>query len=280
MSILSRLLPEHIEALLAPDALHLRRTGGSESFAVAAAAADEGEGEGEAEAWRAPLAELDLALRKRPARAVAPRMPAALAALLAPRLDIVLSEHFARWQVLPWQADVESAVEREAWARHHFREVYGEAGRHWQVRCAASAPGEAMPACAIDATLLAELQRLAAGHGCRLGRVRPLLAIAAERWRRKLPRGIAWLAVFESGRLSLGLLRDRRWQALHGAPRATPDERGEQLAGLVTRTALAAGLTPGEGRLLLCGEGAASCPAPLPAAAVQRLGSVLGWTAA
>ena len=90
--------------------------------------------------------------------------------------------------------------------------------------------------------------------------------------------GIAWLAVFESGRLSLGLLRDRRWQALHGVPIATPDERGEQLAGLLTRTALAAGLTPGEGSLLLCGEGAASCPAPLPSAAVQRLGSVLSWT--
>jgi hypothetical protein len=168
------LMPERIEALLAPDALHLRRTGAGVAQAVAA--------EADAEAWRAPLAALDRALRAQPPRA-APgggRLPAAVADMLAPKLDIVLSEHFARWQLLPWQAEVETPGEKEAWARHSFREVYGEVSRHWQVRCAIQPPGAATPACAIDGGLLAALQALATAHGCRLDRLRPLLVAAAE----------------------------------------------------------------------------------------------------
>jgi hypothetical protein len=266
------LLPERIEALLAPDVLHLRRAGAGAARSLVA--------DPETEVWHAPLAALDRALRAHPPRPVpgGARLPAAAAGMLAPKLNIVLSEHFARWQLLPWQAEVDTPAEKEAWARHSFREVYGEASRHWQVRCAEQPPGAATPACAIDGKLLTALNQLATNHGCRLASLRPLLVAAAERWQRKIPRGIAWFAVLEAGRLNLGLLHDRRWRALHAEPLATPDKHGEQLAGLVTRGAIAAGIAPGEGRLLLCGEGADICPTPFPAGAVQRLGSALAWT--
>lgn len=269
-----RLLPERIEALLAPDRLCLCRDGVTETFALAA--------ERNAEAWRSPLEALDGALCTRPVRRIAgaARLPAMLAGMLAPRLDIVLSEHFTRWRLQPWQAEVAAPAEQEAMARHDFREVYGEAARHWQVCCAEQPPGVAIPACAIDGALLLAVRQLAARHGCRLGSLRPLLAVAAERWRRKLPRGIAWFAVLEAGRLNLGLLRDGRWRALHGEPLTATADSGELLAGLITRGAIAAGIAPGEGRLLLCGEGADTCPVPLPADAVQRLGSALPWTTA
>ena len=269
---LPRLLPERIEALLAPDGLRLRRDGTSETFSLAP--------EHDAATWRVPLDALDRALCARPARRAArgARLPAALAGMLAPRLDIVLSEHFTRWRLLPWQAEVETPAEQEALARHRFREVYGEVARHWQVRCAEQPPGIAIPACAIDDALLAAVRQLAATHGSRLGSLRPLLVAAAERWRRKLPRGIAWFAVLEAGRLNLGLLRDGRWRALHGEPLAAEADSGDLLAGLITRSAIAAGIAPGTGRLLLCGEGADTCPAPMPAEYVQRLGSALAWT--
>lgn len=273
MSLL-RLLPERIEVLLAPDGLHLRRDGAREVVGV--------ERQADTEAWRGPLAALDSALHVRPARRglAALRLPAGLTALFAPRLDIVLSEHFTRWELSPWQAEIDTPAEQEALARHNFREVYGELARHWLVRCAEQAPGVATPACAIDGTLLAALRQLAAAHGCRLGSLRPLFAVAAERWRRKLPRGVAWFVVLEPGRLNLGLLRDRRWQALHGEPVAAPEDCGELLAGLVARSALCAGIAPDSGRLLLCGEGAETCAAPFPAPAVRRLGSALAWSAA
>jgi hypothetical protein len=268
-----RLLPERIDALLAPDALHLRRDGASELVTVAPVTG--------ASAWRAPLAALDQALQSRPPRrpALAARLPAALAASLAPRLDIVLSERFARWQVLPWQAEVATPEEQEAYARHRFREVYGDVARHWQVRCAPQPPGVATPACAIDGELLTALRALAAAHGCQLGSLRTLFASAAKRWGRKLPRGIAWLAMFEAGHLSLGLLQDRRLLALHGEPLGAATDSGEVLAGLLARTAIGAGIATDGGRLLLCGEGAATCPVPLPAKAVQRLGGALAWSA-
>lgn len=267
------LLPERIEALLAPEALYLRRDGGSMFVDLVA--------EGPAAGWRAPLEALEHALRQRPPRSApaAARLPAALAARFAPRLDIVLSEHFARWQVLPWQAELATPAEQEAYARHSFREVYGELARHWQVRVAGQAPGVATPACAIDGELLGALRALAAANGCHLGSLRTLFASAAERWRRKLPRGVVWLALLEGGYLSLGLLRDRRLLALHGEAVAVA-ERGDVLAGLLARMAIGAGIAPDAGRMLLCGEGAENCPLPLPTQAVQRLGSALAWTGA
>lgn len=272
-------LPERIEALLAPDGLHLHRNG---DHRLVALAADQDAGMENTEAWRAPLAALDRELRTRPARCLrgTTQLPAALAARLAPRLDIVLSEHFVRWLPLPWQAELETPEEQEAYARHSFRAVYGEVARHWLVRCAAQPPGAAIPACAIDDALVAALRQLAAIHGCLLGSLRPLFAVAADRWQRKLPRGgTAWFAMLEPGRLSLGLLRNRRWQAMHGEPVPTPQESGELLAGLVVRSALSAGIAPGDGRLVLCGEGADRCPVPLPEESVRRLGSALAWTA-
>lgn len=274
------LLPERIVALLAPDRVELGRAAGRgvarQTLAVAPDA--------ELPAWRAPLAALDAALRAAPPRrgfAVPASFAAPLAAALAPRLDIVLSEHYAyaRWQTLPWQDEIAAPAERVAYARHSLRETYGEAARHWQVACAERPPGEATPACAIDGELLPALRRIALSHGCRLGSARPLFAAAADHWRRKLPRGVAWFAVLEAGRLNLGLLRDRCWLAVHGDS-LPADGQGEALAGLMARGALAAGLVPDSGRLLLCGEGAERCPVPLAAAAVQRLGSALPWLAA
>lgn len=271
---LPHLLPERIEALLAPDGLRLYRDGDSEFFAVAPESAGD--------AWRAPLLALDRALRARPPRCLpgAARLPAVLATSFAPRLDIVLSEHFARWQLLPWQAEVDTPAEHEAYAQHAFREVYGEIARHWRVRCTGQAPGAAVPACAIDDELVAALRALAADHGCRLGSLRPLFAAAAERWRNKLPRGIAWFAVLERGRLILGLLRDRRWQALHVESVAASEDCGELLAGLIARSAIFAGIVPATGRLLLCGDGADTCPVPLKTKTVQRLGAALAWSTA
>ena len=66
--------------------------------------------------------------------------------------------------------------------------------------CADPAPGTPVPACAIDDELVAALRAVAANHGCRLGSLRPLFAAAADRWRNKLPPGIAWFAVLEPGR--------------------------------------------------------------------------------
>ena len=271
---LPHLLPERIEALLAPDGLHLRRDGGCEFFASAPDSAGD--------AWRAPLLALDRALCARPPRMApgAGRLPAVLAKRFAPRLDIVLSEHFTRWQLLPWQAEVDTPAEQDAYAQHTFREVYGEIARHWRVRCTGQAPGAAVPACAIDDELVAALRAVAAAHGCRLGSLRPLFAAAADRWRHKLPRGIAWFGVLERGRLILGLLRDRRWQALHGESVAAPEDCGELLAGLIARSAIFAGIVPAAGRLLLCGEGADTCAVPLTTKTVQRLGSALAWNTA
>ncbi|WP_153117432.1 hypothetical protein [Rhodocyclus tenuis] len=264
------LLPERIDAHLAPDEIVLRRRTGSCRLAVSP--------DPDAPSWYAALAALDRALHAEAPRHPGSRLPRALATAVAPRLHIVLAGQYARWLLLPWQAEIASPVEVDALARLRLREIYGDTARHWQVSCAERPPGEATPVCAIDKELLDGLRALAAQHGCRLESVRPLFAAAADHWRKKLPRGVVWFGLLDKAHLSLGLLHDRRWLALHSESIDPADHAaGEAIAGLMARSALAAGVATDAARLLLCGDGAGECVTTLPGAAVSPLGAALPW---
>jgi hypothetical protein len=285
------LLPERIRVLLGVDRIDICRDGTRSTLALA------GEGEaprgrdGEAPRWRAGLAALDAALAANPPRRPAAGWPAVLTAPLAARLELVVDERFARWLLLPWQPELTSIAEIEALARYHLREIHGEAVRHWTLACAERPAGEPTPVCAIDGELPVALGAIAASHGCRLDGVEPLFAAAADHWRRQLPRGIVWFALLSDEHLRLGLLRDRCWLAIHGETlpaadvsgdaggEAAGEAAGEALAGLIARSALAAGLAPDAGQLLLCGERSASCRLPLAGMPVTRLGAALHWLA-
>ncbi|MQY50994.1 hypothetical protein GH865_06865 [Rhodocyclus tenuis] len=218
----------------------------------------------------------------------------------APRLEIVVAEHFARWLVLPWQAEISTPAESEAFARHRLREIYGEAARGWSIVCAERPPGEGTPVCAIDSALIEALHALARARGYALECVHPLFGAAADHWRAALPRGLVGFAVAEGDVLQLGLLHDRRWHAIQRASLAADDDPGAALAGLFVRTALAAGFaadfgsestqgtTPGAAqrgttqaapRLFVCGNAAARCMAAFPAERCRLLGSALPWLA-
>lgn len=268
------LLPERIDAYLAPDRIVLRRRGDSRHHTAVPDA--------DAPSWYAALAALDRALHAEAPHHPGRRLPRALAAAVAPRLHIVLAGQYARWLLLPWQAEIASPAEVEALARLRLREIYGDSARHWQLCCAERPPGEATPVCAIDKELLDGLRALAEEHGCRLESVRPLFAAAADHWRRQLPRGVVWFGLLDNSHLSLGLLHERRWLALHSESidSTLESDQGEAMAGLMARSALAAGVANDGARLLLCGDGASRCLTPLPEAAVSRLGAALPWLAA
>jgi hypothetical protein len=156
------------------------------------------------DAWREPVA----------------AMQSVLAGLrvTAARSFVVLSNHYARYALLPWSSELSGALEEQAYARHHFLRIYGARANGWTLRASAAPPGAPRVAAAVDAGLL---EALAASFpkraGPRLVSVQPYLMAAFNRWRNAFPAAGAWLLLLEPGRACLALQSGGRWRALHNA---------------------------------------------------------------
>jgi hypothetical protein len=150
---------------------------------------------------------------------------------------VVLSNHFVRYLVVPWQASLTSAAEREAFARHLFHERHGEAANRWEVRLSDAGYGDAALACAVDAELMRLLPEVFAGTRWRLRFVEPLLMVAFNRYRGEIGKQAA-LFVREPDRLCCGVVTDGEWRTVHAlrAERDVPNDalvsRAMQVLGL------------------------------------------------
>jgi hypothetical protein len=73
---------------------------------------------------------------------------------------VVLSNHFVRFLVLPWNEAMLSGDEKMALVQHRFDEVYGEASSSWDFRLNEGSFGTPSIACAIPQKLLGQLKAL------------------------------------------------------------------------------------------------------------------------
>jgi hypothetical protein len=162
--------------------------------------------------WQAALAALDGALNESGSRGGA--------------AAVVLSNHWVRYAVLPWQPSVTSPAEVEQLARLHFERSFGAAAASWTVRTCDRGYGAAHLACAVDTALITALQACLAAHDVRLGTLQPLLMAAYNDARREFSGSTAF-AIVEPGRVCLGLLQQDRWLAV--ASRRTGADLGEAI---------------------------------------------------
>lgn len=187
--------PEHLHIDFAPGRLALSRHAGWRRRCTDRRAVDI-DGAPAAPAWAA----------------VVEALAGELAGARDVRCDIVLSNHFCRYAVLPAQPDLASEVEMAAYARLQFESIHGAAAvSGWDVRVAAGTPDTSRLACATDAALLEALRVVCADRGVVLRSVQPLFAHAFDAARRRLATRSFWFAVAEEGRLCLGAVSDRRW---------------------------------------------------------------------
>ena len=144
---------------------------------------------------------------------------AALQALEAPLAEagargaavtVVLSNHFVRYLVLPWQPKVLRAAEVEQLARLRFAHRFGATAQDWTIRCSDAGYGAAQLACAVDTALITDLRARLAAHGMRLVSMQPLLMAGYNAVRRELATHSA-LAIVEAGRVCLGLRERSQW---------------------------------------------------------------------
>jgi hypothetical protein len=206
-----------------------------------------------------------------PWRASVQRLAEALAEL-KPRsgaLHVVVSDHFARYVLVPWSADLVADAERIAFARITFQEVFGAAADTWNVAMDEQPAGCASFACAIDRTLQQTLQDLAKALGLGLAALAPALTDRINRHRRALGERTFCVASIEPGRLTLAFRHAGAWQAVRS--RRVEGSPIDGLAGALLQEAAAAGV-PSGGALYLVGEDLAALPAfSIPGWKVVRL---------
>jgi hypothetical protein len=130
---------------------------------------------------------------------------------------VVLSNHFVRYLLLAWNADLVSGQEDLAFASARFQQVFGEAASEWALKLSHFGPGFASVASAIERALLEALSAVIAGSPLRLRSIQPgFMAVCNARQR--APSGNAWVAMAEPGRLLLGSMHEGRWQSLRARP--------------------------------------------------------------
>jgi hypothetical protein len=148
-------------------------------------------------------------------RAVA-ALPAALAELQPGRgeVTLVLSNHFVRYALLPWNKGLRTRAEWDAFARHRLAAVHGSAVESWDLRLTETGPRGPRIACAVEHALLDALDAALEPSGAALVSVQPYLMAAFNRVRRELGNTDCWLVVEEPGRLTLALIERGSWRAI------------------------------------------------------------------
>ena len=120
-------------------------------------------------------------------------------------LQVVLSNTFARYLVLPWRDGVYRQQDWQAIAQHAFRQQYGAVADNWRIKVRLQAYGENVLAAAIDETLCEQLDACAKQFNFKIDRITPLLFLLNEHEN-------AWMLVAEPARLTLCQIKQGNWQ--------------------------------------------------------------------
>jgi hypothetical protein len=185
------------------------------------------------------------------------------------KLQIILSEHFVRYGLVPWSEDLVRDSERLAFARLAFREVYGALADGWEI-CLDEAPaGEPGLACAVDRLLLNEIQDAAVSVGAHIEEIVPALADCLNKHRRLLQAREFCLANVEGGRVTFAFRTGAGWHAIRS--RRINGLLPDDLPTLLKQEASACGAAE-SGVLYLCARDAlASSDIAIPGWKVTKL---------
>lgn len=124
---------------------------------------------------------------------------------------VVISNHFLRYALVPWRAELVDAEEDMSFVRHCFDKVYGKTAKQWELRLSQEAPAMPRVAAAMDSELLDGLRAVFDGVGIPLRSIQPRLMASFNRFRNSLQQRDAWFALVEPGNLCLALLQQGRW---------------------------------------------------------------------
>jgi len=149
-------------------------------------------------------------------------------------VTVVLSNHFARFILVPWSEGLGNAEEQTAFVRYCFAKVHGERSKDWDLRLSPTPAGSARIASAVDSSLVQAVRAaFPPAARAKLVSLQPYLMSAFNRWRKDVKGERAWFLLVEPQRACLARIEGGRWSAVRNT-RGNFDEPG-QWAGLLDR---------------------------------------------
>jgi len=124
---------------------------------------------------------------------------------------VILSNHFARFLVLPWNEVTLSDAEQLAVAQHRFGEVYGADGANLEFRLSEGPAGTPSIASAVPHEMLNRLKAIFEASTLRLKSVQPYLMSAFNSSRREMGSEQGWFVLAERDAFCLGLVQRGQW---------------------------------------------------------------------
>lgn len=127
-------------------------------------------------------------------------------------VTLILSNHFVRYMVVPWNDMLLRPNEQKPYLQHLFNETYGELASRFELRLNPASPGKARLACAIDRTLLERLRGLLDQKPLHLISLQPWLMHHFNSQRRHIGRAGGWFVTVEHGIIGILGCRDSDWR--------------------------------------------------------------------
>jgi hypothetical protein len=129
-------------------------------------------------------------------------------------VTVILSNHFARFLVLPWNDAHLTNAEKMALVQHRFAEVYGESSEQWVCRLSEESYGAQSIASAIPQQLLNSLSTFFNTTTLRLSSVQPYLMTAFNECRAELGNEEGWFLLAERDTFCIGLVQGGQWASI------------------------------------------------------------------
>jgi hypothetical protein len=128
--------------------------------------------------------------------------------------QVILSNHFVRYTMVPWSDKLSNETEELAYAKHCFNQLYGATAQPWELRLHQDFAGSPQLASAIDGELLQALRAVFVRAQVKLKSVQPQLMTAYNNCQEQLRNQNAWFVLFNQGNLCLGLVQQGHWNSV------------------------------------------------------------------
>ncbi len=137
-------------------------------------------------------------------------------------VTVILSNHFVRYLVLQWSAELVTRAEEAEYARARFMQVFGENARQWTIRASDGPRGLQRLAAATDRALLEALASTLEQAGLALESCQPALMAQFNASRSRIGDN-AWIVCAEQKRLLIAWIRGGNWGSVRVRPLNDPE---------------------------------------------------------
>jgi len=155
------------------------------------------------------------------------------------RPEVVLSNHFVRYAVIPWNTGLSGSSERQAYLTHCFYLIFGDAMKNRDLRMADSGFGKSTIASAVSNDLVRALHDAFQQANMRLAAIYPHLPLAMNQSlklhkKRSLSQlNSFWFVVVQNDRLCLALIENRSWRVVKNV--LVGNDVSRQITALIQR---------------------------------------------